>query len=127
VLFTGRISQQDMVTYYRLADVYVSMSEHEGFGKPLIESMYLGLPVLAYAAGAVPGRLDGAGISFRYKHYEAFAEVTDILQQDRDLCRRAVTRQWDRVRAFAEPSVRATWGECLRRVGLSLLASHGRG
>src|SRR5262249_30873453 len=57
VLFAGHISQADLVTYYGLADLYVSMSEHEGFGKPLIESMYLGLPVLAYGATAVRGTL----------------------------------------------------------------------
>ncbi|RME35159.1 MAG: glycosyltransferase, partial [Thermoflexia bacterium] len=64
VVFAGHVSQRDLVTYYRLADVYVSMSEHEGFGKPLIESMYLGVPVVAYAAAAVPETLGGAGVLF---------------------------------------------------------------
>jgi glycosyltransferase involved in cell wall biosynthesis len=41
VTLTGKVTQQDLVTYYRIADLYLSMSEHEGFGKPLIESMSL--------------------------------------------------------------------------------------
>jgi len=127
VLFTGRVSQQDLVTYYRLADVYVSMSEHEGFGKPLIESMYLDLPVLAYAAGAVPDTLGGAGILFRHKHYEALAEMVDMLRCDRELYRRIVARQRARVRAFTEPNVRRKWGEFLDRAGLSQAELRGLG
>ncbi len=111
VLFLGHLSQRDLVTCYRLADVYVSMSEHEGFGKPLIESMYLGVPVVAYAAGAVPETLGGAGILFRYKHFEALAELVDLVVRDGDLRRRLVARQRERVKAFLEPTVRACWQE----------------
>jgi len=109
VIFTDHVSQRDMVTYYRLADVYVSMSEHEGFGKPLIESMYLGLPVLAYAAAAVPDTLGGAGVMFHEKNYEALAEVVDILVRDSHLRQRIMARQRERARAFLEPAVRQIW------------------
>ena len=40
------------------------MSEHEGFGVPLVESMLMRVPVLAYAATAVPFTLGGAGVQF---------------------------------------------------------------
>jgi glycosyltransferase involved in cell wall biosynthesis len=118
VTVLGRVSQQDLVTCYRLAAAYVSMSEHEGFGKPLIESMYLELPVLAYAAGAVPDTLGGAGILFRHKHYEALAEMLDIMRTDDNLRRRIIARQWARVEAFSESSVRAKWAAFLSQVGL---------
>jgi glycosyltransferase involved in cell wall biosynthesis len=116
VVFTGHVSQRDMVTYYRLADLYVSMSEHEGFGKPLIESMYLGLPVLAYAETAVPGTMGGGGILFRKKDYEALAELVDILIKDGDLRRRVIARQWERARDFLEPKVRERWQVFLTRI-----------
>lgn len=105
VLFTGHVSQQDMVTYYRLADVYVSMSEHEGFGKPLIESMYLGLPVLAYAAAAVPDTLGGAGVLFHHKDYEFLAELVDILVHDEAFRRRIIVRQRERAQDFSRERV----------------------
>jgi len=109
VCFLGHVSQRDLVTCYRLADVYVSMSEHEGFGKPLIESMYLGVPVVAYAAGAVPATLGGAGVLFRYKRFEALAELVDLIVRDSGLRMRLVERQRERVREFLEPRVRARW------------------
>src|SRR6202035_1841193 len=54
VTLHGRVSDAELYGWYRAADVYVSLSEHEGFGVPLIEAMALDLPVLAYAAGGVP-------------------------------------------------------------------------
>ncbi len=113
VVFVGHVSQADLVTYYGLADVYVSMSEHEGFGKPLIESMYLGVPVLAYAAAAVRGTLGEAGLLFRHKHYEALAEAVDVLVRETPLRRRIIARQRDWARQFLEPAVKDTWRRLL--------------
>lgn len=116
VVFAGQVTQQDLVTYYRLANVYVSMSEHEGFGKPLIESMYFGLPVLAYAAAAVPGTLGDAGVQFHHKDYEALAEVIDILVRDASLRRRIIARQRERVKEFLAPQVQQVWRKFLSQV-----------
>jgi glycosyltransferase involved in cell wall biosynthesis len=116
VVFTGRVSQKDLVTYYRLANIYVSMSEHEGFGKPLIESMYFGIPVLAYASAGVPETMGGAGVLFRRKDYEALAELIDIIVKDETLRNRIVARERERVKEFLEPSVRWKWEQYLRYV-----------
>ena len=116
VIFTGHVSQRDLVTYYRLADVYVSMSEHEGFGKPLIESMYFGIPVLAYAAAGVPETMGGAGILFHSKDYEALAELVDMIVKDEALRSRIIARQRERVVEFLEPAVRRKWKRYLSLV-----------
>ena len=58
-LFPGAVTDAELAAYYRWADVYVSMSEHEGFCVPLVEAMATDVPVLAYAAGAVPETLGG--------------------------------------------------------------------
>lgn len=106
VTFAGHVTQQDMVTYYRIADLYVSMSEHEGFGKPLVESMVFDLPVLAYAAAGVPGTLGGAGVLFYHKHYEALAELADLLVKDASLREQVLEGQRRRLQAFLLPQVR---------------------
>jgi glycosyltransferase involved in cell wall biosynthesis len=94
------------------------MSEHEGFCKPLIESMHLGLPVLAYAATAVPSTMGGAGILFHEKDYESLAEIVDILVQDQRLRQRIITGQNERVKAFLEPNVRRLWATYLEKLNL---------
>lgn len=115
---TGHVSHEDMLTYYRCADVYVSMSEHEGFGKPLIESMYCGLPVVAYASSAVPYTLGEAGILFHRKEYEGLAELVDMLVTDEPLRHRVVARQTERAREFVEPPVRRQFESYLRQLNL---------
>lgn len=62
IVFTGPISSEARDAWYRRADVYLSMSVHEGFCAPLIEALAHGAPVVARSAGAVPETLGGAGI-----------------------------------------------------------------
>eukprot|EP01037_Dinobryon_pediforme_P006003 gene6003-6075_t len=62
VRLTGALSDADLRQCFADADLYVSLSRHEGFGVPLVEAMAAGIPVLALRAGAVPGTLGGAGI-----------------------------------------------------------------
>lgn len=113
VVFASRVPQADLLAYYRLAHVFVSMSEHEGFGKPLIESMYFGVPVVAYATAAVPETVGGAGLLFRHKHYEALAEVVDMVAREGSLRARLIARGRERAAQFLEPAVRPIWEEFL--------------
>ena len=62
VHFTGKISAEARNALYLRADVYLSMSAHEGFCAPLIEALAHGVPVVARSAGAVPETLGGAGL-----------------------------------------------------------------
>lgn len=119
VIFAGHVSQGEMVDYFRGAQLYVSMSEHEGFGKPLIESMYCGLPILAYACASVPGTLGGTGVLFHRKDFAALAELVDLLVQDQTLRQRIITQQQARVQAFLEPQVKQVWQGYLARLSVS--------
>jgi glycosyltransferase involved in cell wall biosynthesis len=62
VFFTGAIPSDARDSWYRRADVYLSMSVHEGFCAPLIEALAHGVPVVARAAAAVPETLGEAGV-----------------------------------------------------------------
>jgi len=118
VTFTGSVEFAELLSYFRLADVYLSMSEHEGFCMPLIESMLMEVPILAYAATAVPGTLEHTGIQFHQKDYPALAQLVDLIMADQDLRQRVVARQRDRVQAFLAPQVQQTFAHHLRQVGL---------
>ncbi len=61
----GEVSDAELSAYYQNADVFVCLSEHEGFGAPLLEALEAELPVIAYAAGAIPEMLAGSGILLR--------------------------------------------------------------
>lgn len=99
--FAGQVTHAQLVASYRAADVYVSMSEHEGFGVPLIEAMASDLPVLAFGAAAVPETLGGHGLVFDTKHFAALAEVVMLLQRDATVRAKLVDGQRQRAAAFS--------------------------
>ena len=101
VWFTGPVPDEDLAAFYRWADVYVSLSEHEGFCVPLVEAMAADVPVLAYAAGAVPETLGGAGVLFSPKDLEFAAEAMGMLVYDREFREAVITGQRRRLEAFA--------------------------
>ncbi len=99
-LFTGHLSWEDLLACYRTADVFISMSEHEGFAVPLVESMLMELPVLAYAAGAVPDTLAGAGVLFFEKNYDELAEMAHELVYREEIRRPVIEAGRSRVERF---------------------------
>lgn len=88
VLFTGHLPEDEFLALYRLADVFLSMSEHEGFCLPLLESCFFRVPVLAFDAGAVAETLDGAGMLFRDKDPALVAGLLEQVLEDEPLRRR---------------------------------------
>ena len=118
LIITGKVSQQDMITYYRNATIYVSMSEHEGFGLPLVESMYFDLPVMAYGVSAVPGTMGEAGILFYEKDFERLAELVQLVAGDQELRSRIITHQRRQLQKYLEPHVRAQFYETVQQAGI---------
>jgi glycosyltransferase involved in cell wall biosynthesis len=111
--FTGPVPDEDLGAFYRWADAYVSLSEHEGFCVPLVEAMAADVPVLAYAAGAVPETLGGAGLLFAPKDLEVAAEMLGMLVYDRPLRARVIEGQRRRLADFAPARVEARVRELL--------------
>ena len=62
VTFTGPVSAAELAAWYRAATAFVSVSEHEGVGIPLLEAMAHGVPVVTRAWAAIPETLAGAGL-----------------------------------------------------------------
>ena len=85
VWMTGEISDAQLAAFYRRADVFVTASEHEGFCVPLIEAFYKQIPVLAYAATAVPATMDGAGVLFDTKAPAYVAALMDGILSNAEL------------------------------------------
>jgi glycosyltransferase involved in cell wall biosynthesis len=101
VHFCGHVPFSQLSAYYRLADVFVSMSEHEGFCKPLLESMYFGLPIVAYATAGVTDTLGDTGILIKEKRYEVVAELIYLLMAKADFREAVVARQKERLEQFS--------------------------
>lgn len=62
VIFTGQISFAKILAFYRVADVFLCMSEHEGFCVPLVEAMHFRVPIIAYQSTAIGDTMGNGGI-----------------------------------------------------------------
>jgi glycosyltransferase involved in cell wall biosynthesis len=82
VTFTGAVSQAELCAYYREADCFISLSEHEGFGVPLLEAMKFDVPVVAYDAAAVGETVGGAGVLLRERDLAQAAEAAALVSED---------------------------------------------
>ena len=104
VFITGRISPEARDAWYRRAHVYLSMSVHEGFCAPLVESLAHGVPVVARAAGAVPETLGGAGIVLEGDDLPLFAEALHEVVSSTET-RRGLAKAGERRLAELRPEV----------------------
>lgn len=82
VVFAGQVSDQALKSYYLMADLFVTASEHEGFCVPLIESMAMRLPIVAFAAAAIPETAAAAGLIWEERNPNLMAESINRLMTD---------------------------------------------
>jgi len=54
VLFTGRVSDEELLDYYQRAAIYMQLSQHEGFGMSVAEAMLAGCIPIITQAGSLP-------------------------------------------------------------------------
>jgi L-malate glycosyltransferase len=94
VHFLGHVSNEELTALYDIGDLFLCASEHEGFCVPLIESFYKRVPVLAFAATAVPATMDGGGVLYDTKDPFHVARLMAALLDDDEL-ESAVTASQD--------------------------------
>jgi len=93
VHFVGHVTDAELIAYYEIADLFLCASEHEGFCVPIVEAFYKQVPVLAYAATAVPSTMDGGGVLYEDKHPGHVAALMDAILSDPELQDRIVDGQ----------------------------------
>lgn len=113
VIFTGHIKFPEILAWYRVADVFLCMSEHEGFCVPLVEAMYFGVPVIAYRSCAVPWTLGGSGIVTDTKDPAELALLIDRLMQDSALRQAVIDGQKKRLEDFSYETIKALFAQQL--------------
>ncbi len=100
VHFSGHIKFNEILAYYRIADVFLCMSEHEGFCVPIVESMFFQLPIIAYDSSAVGDTLGGAGILFKEKNFNEVAALINRVVTDDVLKNEMISAEADRLSDF---------------------------
>jgi len=85
IFFRGRVSFQDLCTYYKTADIFLLMSEHEGFCVPVLEAQFHQVPIVALGRTAVPETIGKEQLVFNEVDYPTFACAIRIVNQDKTI------------------------------------------
>lgn len=97
VLFAGHATEQHKLQLMQAADVFVSTTQHEGFGLMYLEGMFCGLPVITYDNGGQRDFLIDQEMGFLIPH------------QDQSAFQSAIER------VIREPKLRQAMGDFNRR------------
>lgn len=82
VTMTGAVSDAELGAWYAAADVFVCLSEHEGFCVPVLEAMWHQVPVVALSAAAVPETVADGGLVLADKSPLRVAVAVDRIVND---------------------------------------------
>ncbi len=107
------LSDAALAAWYADADVFLCLSEHEGFCIPLLEAMGSGLPIVAFGAGAVPETLGEAGLLLDSNRPGVAAAAVRRLLGDPALVALLAASGHHRLRAFSLPHTQARFVEVL--------------
>ena len=120
VILTGKVTDEELFAYYRGADVFLCMSEHEGFGIPLIESMLFNLPVIAYDSSNIKDTLNGGGVLFTKKSYPHIASTIELIRTNKPFRRAILETQKRAIESYRDKNIVASLVKYLNSIGVDV-------
>lgn len=92
VNFYGEVSNAELDELYKISDVFLCLSEHEGFGLPVFEAMRCGLPTIVWSTTALRELMVDHPLGFQYYDLNMFAAAIVALQ-DADVYHQVLAAQ----------------------------------
>lgn len=115
VVFTGHVRFDEILAYYKIADVFLCLSEHEGFCVPLVEAMYFDVPIVTYDSCAIGETLGGSGIMLEDKSPEVVAEAINLVVSNPQLRDQIVEGQRKRLKDFEHDKIKEKFLNSVQR------------
>jgi L-malate glycosyltransferase len=113
VTITQGVSNEALGSYYANADLFICLSEHEGFGVPVLEAMQADVPVVAFNSSAVGETLGNAGVLLQKKSPGLVAVAAQRVIADQDLSRYLRSLGTERLADFSLDATERKWKEVI--------------
>lgn len=109
VEFTGLVSDRELAAWYRGARALVLVSQYEGFGLPIVESMACGTPVITSNTTAMPEVAGDAALLVDPSDVEKISSSISRITADGELCKLLRDKGLSRAATF-------TWSSTVHKV-----------
>lgn len=103
IIAPGFISDEDLPTFYRAADLVVIPSYYEGFGLIGLEAMASGTPVVSSTAASLPEINGQAAIYFDPHNHQQMSEAISKVLADLDLKTQLIAKGLEHIKQFQWP------------------------
>jgi len=101
IIFCGAVEEKEKINFYNISKVFVSPSEHEGFGVAIAEAMACGLPVIVTARGAIPEVVGQAGIYVQLNDIETIAKAIIKVIENPNLEKNLSKKSIEQIKKFS--------------------------
>ncbi|MDO8619114.1 MAG: glycosyltransferase family 1 protein [Candidatus Daviesbacteria bacterium] len=101
ILYTGEISDEELVALYKNAICFVHPSFEEGFGIPLLEAMACSCPVVASNAASLPEVAKDAAIYFNPNDLKDMVKKISQVIENKKLRKDLITKGQKRYKEFS--------------------------
>jgi glycosyltransferase involved in cell wall biosynthesis len=101
VRLVGCFADSEVRALYENADVYVCLSEHEGYCLPVIEAMHFGLPVITSASSALPQTVGTGGVVVEQSDYLELALLINAIGTDPEFKQKLRQSGFERIKSLS--------------------------
>jgi glycosyltransferase involved in cell wall biosynthesis len=99
IIMPGYVNDDQLIEYYKNAKVFVFPSLYEGFGLPVLESMSLGAPVVAFKNSSITEIAENAALLC--KDNEEFIGAVKRLLENNKLRKSLIEKGYKQARKFS--------------------------
>lgn len=115
ISLVGRVSDAMLWEYYASSDVYLCMSEHEGFCIPIVEAMHNRLIVFAFDSSAIGDTMGDAGVLLSSKDPKYVATLIDKVLKNAKLIEEIKEKEYSRSLFFSKDNVKMILSKAIKK------------
>jgi len=101
IILTNYVREDELITLYNLAELFVYPSLYEGFGIPLLEAMACGVPIIANDIPSTREVVNNAAVLVNSNDEETFARTMLKVLENKNLRDELIFKGVERVREFS--------------------------
>jgi glycosyltransferase involved in cell wall biosynthesis len=121
VHLTGKIEDKLLAQYYQNADVFLCLSDHEGFGMPLIEAMHYKLPIIARDSSNIADTLGVGGLLLKAgTDSRQCAAAVHTLMREPALKRQLISQQLINLKRYSKEIILEKLSQYLTQLDIQL-------